>query len=162
MTKKPVDYDPLEDALRAELEAKFSVLTPDEIEDARKLARERVEAKTHKAAIDEVIAAETRRLQTATGDGYKDEEIWITIDLPESGDRLTIDGEQFLHGHTFKRPRHIVNSMREQMARAWDHEADIKGESLRAKIGQYRAKHFGELDGSPTTRGAAHVSGASA
>ena len=67
-----------------------------------------------------------------------------------------------LHGHTYRRPRHIVNSLREQMSRAWDHEADIKGESLRAKIVQYRAKHFGELEGSHTTRGAAHVAGVAA
>jgi hypothetical protein len=165
MTKKPDDLeidlgpDPLEDALRAELEAKFSMLTPAEIETARQTARDRVAAKSKKAALEEVIAAETRLLELKTGDGYKDEEIWVTIDLAPYSDRLVIDGTVYLQGHTYKLPRHMVNSMRESMMRSWDHEADIKGESLRQKLGQYRAKNFGTLEGSHTTAGAPVLSG---
>ena len=138
------------------------MLTPDEIETARKTARDRVAAKSKKAALDEVIAAETRRLELSTGDNYKDEEIWVTMDLAPHSDRLVIDGTVYLHGHTYKRPRHVVNSMREMMMRGWDHEADIKGESLRQKLGQWRAKNFGSLDGSHTSQGAPHISGVAA
>ena len=162
MTKKPVDDDPLEEALRAELAAKFSVLTAAEIEEARNTARDRVNAKSKKKALDEVIAAETRRLELATGDHYLDEQLWITMDLAPHSDRIVIDNQVYLQGHTYKRPRHVINSLREMMQRGWDHEADIKGESLRQKLGQWRAKNFANLEGSHTSQGAPHISAAAA
>ena len=161
MVKKIEEMDdPLAEAVNAEMEAKFSILTAEEIAAAREKARANVTADAKKKAINEIIAAETLRLSIATGDRLMDEEIWISVDLPIGADRLVIDGTTYMHGHLYKRPRHVVNSMREMIARQWDHEADIKGESLRQKIGQYRAKNFGSLPGSHTTAGAPHVGAA--
>ena len=54
MAAKVVD-DPLEAAIAAEMAAKFSVLSTEEIEAARKTARDRVEAQGKKKAINDII-----------------------------------------------------------------------------------------------------------
>jgi hypothetical protein len=141
--------DPLEDALKASLEKEFDgVLTAAEIEDARAEARKKFAADAKKTAKQDLIEAEIYRLKTKTGDGFLDEEIFINIDLPPYADRLVVDGMIYFHNHAYKRKRHIVNSLRESIARMWDHEADIKGQSLAQKMGQYRVQNFKEVAGS--------------
>lgn len=142
--------DPLEDAVAAELAAKFSMLTPEEIAAARKKAHDKFEATAKTKAINDIIDMELHRLAVKTGDSYRDEEIMIHIDQPPFADRLIVDGRTFFNNHIYKLPRHQVESMREMMARQWDHEADIKGESLTQKMGQYRVKNFGSIEGSKT------------
>jgi len=146
MSAKP-EVDPLADAITAELQAKFSILSPEEIEAARAKARSKFEAQGKAKATNELIDAELARLQVMTGDRYADEKIWINIDLPPFADRLTIDGRAYSHGHVYFLPRHMVESMREQISRMWDHEAEIKGESIRNKIAQYRDRNFDRVPG---------------
>lgn len=143
--------DPLEAALQKSLEEEYAgVLTPAEIQAARQEAQKRLSADAKKKAKDDIIAGELRRHRLKTGDGYLDEDLFVQIDLPPYADRIVVDGETFFNGHMYKRARHIVNSLRETMARAWDHEADIKGQSMQQKIGQYRVQHFDKMDGSKT------------
>ena len=125
----------------------FGILTPEEIEQAKQAARTRVSADAKKDALAKITEAETRRLKQKTGNGYKDEEVSIYIDLAPFADRIVIDNETFLQGHTYKRPRHVVESMREMIQRGWDHEADIKGESMRQKLGQFRTQNFDKIEG---------------
>ena len=147
MPKTPEPEVDIEALAAAQLAAIRPILTPEEIEAAKGEARKAVTAKAKKAAIDAVIKEETALLNAKTGEGYKDEMVWINIDLPDFCDRLTVDGVSHMHGHLYHRPRHYANSLREQMARAWEHEADIKGESMRQRLGKYRTEHFADIQG---------------
>ncbi len=144
---KQTEVDPLEAALKAQEREEHPLLSAAEIEGARAEARKRVQAKQKKEALDKIIEEETRLLTASTGDGYKDELIWVNIDLPEFADRLIIDGRIYLHNHMYHLPRHMVNSMREQMSRMWEHYADTKGESMANKIAKYRMANYDELPG---------------
>ena len=141
------EQDPFEAAGNAELERRFAILSPAEIQAARDEAHKRFNTTAKKAAVEAVVADETRRLKLKTGDGFKDEEIYLHVDLAPYTDRLIIDGATYLHGHSYKLPRHMVESMREMVQRTWDHEADIKGESIRQKMGQYRTQNFDQIEG---------------
>lgn len=122
-----VKDDPLADEDNAPL------LTADEIEVAKTEARDRVRADAVKAARKDVVDKEIvrlKRLGSPLGEGAKDELVTITLDLAEHSNKIVINGEPFWHGHTYTRPRHVVDSMREQMLRGWNHQDQLDGRSL--------------------------------
>lgn len=131
------------------------LLTPEEIEAARAEARERVRTKKVKEAKAAIIAAEIAALEREegqrTGIADMDEEVPIYIDLPEFTPSVKINGEPFWHGQTYVRPRHVVNSLREQMFRAWEHQRDIEGQSMTQKIGQRRVRDPQTFSKGPTS-----------
>jgi hypothetical protein len=51
----------------------------------------------------------------------------IQIDLPGHAPHVMLDNVIYLHGHTYTLPRNQVDSIKDIMARAWDHENDIGG-----------------------------------
>ena len=51
----------------------------------------------------------------------------VFIDLPESALCLRIDGIAYMHNMTYTVGRNKANSMREMMAKSWEHEAEING-----------------------------------
>ena len=125
-----------------------SILTDKEIADAKAKARANIEKKAKDAATKKLIEDEELRLQREegliTGDPAKDEYVNITIDLPEFCDRVTVDGAEFFHGHTYKMPRHQANSIRETMSRTWAHQSEIEGKSLTQA---YQARRLPVLSG---------------
>ena len=143
--EKDLDID-LDAAMLAEVEAApvagHAILSDDEVAAAKKEARDAIEKERKAAATKALIADEKLRLQReeglVSGDPVKDEIVTITVDLPEYSNSITINMEPFWHGHTYSVPRHVANSMKEQMQRAWIHQDEIDGKSLAQNLQQRR------------------------
>lgn len=68
----------------------------------------------------------TERYAGATDDG--DKLWWYRIDLaPCGGLDLKINGEQYVHGETYKFTTDLLRSVKEIVARTWAHENSING-----------------------------------
>ena len=131
----PTNLDDLDAALKSELAASgHPVLSDQEVSDAKAAARAAVDKERKAAAIKQVVSEETARLQReeglVSGDPVKDEMVRVTIDLPEYSASIRINGEDFYHSHTYTLPRHVANSLREIMQRAWLHQEEIDGKTL--------------------------------
>lgn len=117
---KPVEEHPL--------------LTAAEIEKAKEKARARVTAEAKTKALKDIEDKEILRLQhesgLVTGETFKDEMVWITLDLAPYADRIRINWQDYYHGHSYNVPRHFADSMREIQARSWAHQDEIDGKSL--------------------------------
>ena len=132
--------------------ADVPLLSTEEIEAAKAEARERVRAKKVKEAKAAIVAAEMKRIEREdgmkAGDADMDELVPILIDLPEFAPCLSLNiDDKFYHGHTYTLPRHVCNSLREQMARAWDHQNDVDGKSVAQKVGARRVRDFDKIPG---------------
>jgi hypothetical protein len=64
--------------------------------------------------------------------------VTVTLDLAEHSDKIIINGEPFWHGHTYTRPRHVVNQLREIMMRGWIHQDTIDGKDLAQQYARRR------------------------
>lgn len=121
------------DALMVAEKNSHPILSDIEVAAAKKEARDAVEKERKSTAIKTLIAQETLRLRReeglVSGDPVKDEMVQVTIDLPEFCSDITINMEPFYHSHTYRVPRHVANSMKEQMQRAWMHQNEIDGKS---------------------------------
>ena len=54
----------------------------------------------------------------------------ITIDLPDFAPCLTINMQPYWHGFTYQVQRHVADSLREMIGRAWHHEhREVEGKS---------------------------------
>lgn len=143
MTRKPTaeDDDPL-GAIAAEEEGESGLLSAAEIAEAKAEARARWMKDAKAKAKKELMDIELLRLQREegqkTGAYDKDEPCWITIDLPEYAASLVINSEPFHHTHSYQRPRHVVETLREMMFRAWNHQDDVEGKSISQKMGRRR------------------------
>ena len=128
---KPVDLDAL---MAAEAAGAHPVLSAKEVADAKAKARAAVDKARKDAATKQLIEQETVRLQReeglVAGDPVADELVKLTVDLPEHAANITVNMQPFWHGHTYDVPRHVANSLREQMQRAWAHQHEIDGKNL--------------------------------
>lgn len=111
------------------------------VEDQRKAkaeARAAVEEERRKAALKSFLEKEKQRLKTEEGltthDAVKDEIVEVLMDLPEFATHIAINGAPYYHGHAYKIPRHVADTLREQQARMWDHQREIEGKSLTDKM----------------------------
>ncbi len=115
------------------VEVKHSILSDEEIAEARAEALRKHEKSKKDAARKQLVEEEMRRLQTEDGRvmgvADMDEEVEFTVDLPPFADRITVNGEMFMHGRGYRRPRHIANSILEQCFRAHRQHSETKGES---------------------------------
>ena len=111
-----------------------SILSAEEIEAAKKVAAENVQKALRDAELKRIVAEEEARLRRLegqrTGQADKDEEVDILIDLAEFCDRITLNGTEYFHGHSYKVPRHVGDSLREIMQRTHRHQMEIDGKSL--------------------------------
>jgi hypothetical protein len=111
-----------------------AILTRQEIEAAKRIARERVEKSLKEAETERLIAAEMDKMRREegrrTGKVDLDEEVTVTIDLAEFSDRLRINNVEYFHGHTYKVPRHVYDSMRDIMFRGHLHQNALDGKDL--------------------------------
>jgi hypothetical protein len=119
------------------------ILSNEEVLAARARARKKVEAERKLAAIEALEVQETERLRLeeglTTGVGVLDEIVNVTIDLPPFAPDIKVNFHQtFVHGYTYPVPRHQADTLREQMARAWRHEDEVKGRSFREHYGLAR------------------------
>lgn len=123
-----------------------AVLTNEEVLEARAAARKQLLAKQRKVAREALIADEMLRLEReegmTTGSGVLDEMVTIVMDLADHSPCITVNGEPFWHGHSYTRPRHVANSLREQMQRGWVHQHVLDGKSIAES---YQRKRFTQL-----------------
>lgn len=124
-----------EAALRAEgIDPHHPILTIDEQREAIQSALKRVSADEKKEALKafekQVYERERGVTGLRTGNPILDEMVTVTLDLAEHSDRIWINGHQFWHGHTYKVPRHVANSLREIQQRGHHHQADLDGKGI--------------------------------
>jgi len=139
------------DAELASARVGAGLLTADEIEGAKAKARTKVEAERKKAALARIEAEETDRLKVeeglVTGDEAKDEMVNITIDLPEYATDIKINMRPYWHGHTYLVPRHVADTLREQMAASNRHQMEIEGKGLARRLIETRPVSISQLTG---------------
>lgn len=111
-----------------------SVLTPAEIKAAMAVAQTRVQKALKDAETERLIEQEMARLRREegkrTGVPDMDELVSVHVDLPEFCGSLRINGDVYHHGYTYTVPRHMANSMREQMQRTYFHQAAVDGKGM--------------------------------
>lgn len=124
------------------------ILTDEEIARAREIARERVAKALKEAETERLIAEEMQLIKAEegkrTGKADLDEEVAVTIDLAEFAAKLTVNGQDYWHGYTYKVPRHVYDTMRDIMFRGHLHQNALDGKDLAAF---YRGKQAPSLSG---------------
>lgn len=113
------------------------ILSDKQVLEARAKAREVIEKERVAAAMKDVERQETDRLRReeglTTGIGMMDEIVDVTIDLPRSALYIMVNGPRgslYWHGHTYSVPRHVANSLSENMFRLWRAEDQADGKSI--------------------------------
>lgn len=174
MTDKTPDFlEPGKDAVPEKAAAKAAVkaaephhadpaglLTAAEIEEIRKKARAEIMDDKRGKAKQEVLAAEKLRLQReeglTTGNGHQDQVMSITIDLAPYAPYININSQCYYHGRTYQVPRHVADTLRDQMFMTWKHQNQIDGKDANQF---YAAKHVAEMykvEGGAKISAAAH------
>jgi hypothetical protein len=115
------------------------ILTVAEQVEALKKADLKVTAERKKQALADLQKKEEERLMGAagqmTGDPVKDELVFITLDLAEHSNCITLGlgsahQHVYHHGQTYKVPRHVADTLREIQARGWNHQLEIEGKGM--------------------------------
>lgn len=105
-------------------------LTEDELALIRRKAREKVEKEIRAAEekarlvlIEKELDAEVLRQRREAGlTDHRDDIIEFLVNVGPFADRIVIDGTVYQHGHWYKMPRRVYDSMRDIMARSWESE----------------------------------------
>jgi hypothetical protein len=103
-----IDPTTLDDETKSVLRAK-----------ARATIAKEVEEKTADALYQDYLEEERRALNP------QEEIKWITLDLAGHSDRITLDGTIFFHGMTRPVRKAVYDSLRDIVARGWEHESEI-------------------------------------
>lgn len=111
---------------RAKIEA--PLVTEERKAELRALAKKKQTDELRKIQEDQLLA---QYEQEAKEEAIPDEELRpLTINLPPSHDRITIDGTMYLHGGTYDFAKARYDSVLEQLQRAWNHEFEIEGKAM--------------------------------
>lgn len=112
----------------------LSILTDEEIQEAKRIARERVEKAMKEAEKERIIREEMEAFRREegkrTGQVDLDEEVSMTVDLAEFAAKITINGVDYWHGYTYTVPRHVYDTARDIMFRGHLHQNALDGKSL--------------------------------
>lgn len=147
---KPLQAEPATRKVRAKAEEAprlHAILSNDEVARARAKARERIEGERKLAALRAVEDEEVNRLRVeeglTTGDSAMDELVDITINLPPYTPNILINGgthrSVYWHGVTYHGvPRHIYDTLMEQMWRCENQEQQVDGKSLADRMRRKR------------------------
>lgn len=127
--------------------AETPTLSAKEMEAIRKQARKEVEAEFKKKLRDKALAAEKEKAREALSvhdnahlNGVLSDPVRITIDIPEFSNTpwITVDMggkvKTYLHGQTYTVPRHVGNSLREQMQWMRRHQNEIDGKKRNRQL----------------------------
>lgn len=137
--RPPADLAAALDAAEADDEERLHpILTNKEFREAQAKARKQLSAEERKKAFDEVVKAEIEKQRgpagLLTGKPELDEMVDYTIDLPEFAASVVINGQAYWHGQTYKIPRHVANTLSEQVHRARNHQLEIDGKGLGERL----------------------------
>lgn len=112
------------------------ILSNAEVRAAQAKAKADVIAERKAAAMLDVEKREAERLRIedglTTGSEQKDEIVNFTVDLPQYGDKLLVNGplgKAYWHGRTYAVPRHVADTLAEMQFRMWRHEDQTEGRS---------------------------------
>ncbi len=123
------------------------ILSAKEIEAIKAEAKTKLMAERKSAAKVELLARETKRLRDeegmVTGLGHQDEIVGVTIDLPTYGASININSRPYWHGHTYNVPRHVAETLRDQMQNCWKHQNQIDAKDLASF---YQTRRIADLD----------------
>lgn len=138
------------DKLIGEAHPPKAIVVAEEIPSPESLLTEEEKAEIRQQALDDVIAEKRRdakkqlleqekaklsaRSGLKTGNPTKDELVTITVNVPEFVPHLWLNmphGQKYFHGHSYKVPRHVAETLAEMQSRAWDHENEIQGRKKR-------------------------------
>ena len=126
--------------------AEDGLLTEAEIADIKAKARAEIMADKKGKAKQEMLASEKQRLMReeglTTGNGHQDQIMSISIDLAPYAPYININGQCYYHGRTYQVPRHVADTLRDQMFQTWKHQNQIDGKDA-AQF--YAAKHVAEM-----------------
>lgn len=149
------------DAAMAVEKSNHPILSDIEVAAAKQEARDAIEKERKATATKALIASEKMRLQREegliSGDPVKDERVNVTIDLPEFCADLTINLMPYYHGQTYNVPRHVANSMKEQMQRAWMHQDEIDGKTQAQNLQSRREVKLTPVNADALVRAAQRV-----
>lgn len=113
-TRRPavnlIDPASLDDDLKASLRAKAKLAVAKEQEE-----------KSADALYEQFLEEERRALDPQYETKY------IVLDLAEHSDRITLDGTVFFHGDRYAVSLPVYQSLKEIVARGWDHERETQG-----------------------------------
>jgi hypothetical protein len=128
------------DAL-SEIDARLqaSTLTPEEMAEASKRAREHVREARKKKAIDEAFkkAVVDEEREYEPNDQLTD----IMIDLPKFAAFVRLDHVVYYHGLVYEVPTVKAATILDIMARSWEHQSEIEGKRRRGDDA-LRPRHF--------------------
>lgn len=147
-----------EENLENDLPAAEKVETPEQL----KARIKALEAELEKSTAGRLIAEEesarlsaqaqssmfttnvTERFSRKTADGV--DMWWYRIDLaPCGGIDIRLNGQQYVHGTTYEFTTDVLRSVKEIVARTWDHENNINGANENAyKVAQDRVLRGGD------------------
>jgi hypothetical protein len=124
----------IEDDGKPEAETEAPILSAKEVEAIKAEAKAKILAERKSAAKADLLARETQRLKNeegmVTGLGHQDEIVNITIDLPTFAPSININMRPYWHGHTYPVPRHVAETLRDQMQNCWRHQNQIDAKDL--------------------------------
>ena len=125
-----------------------SILTDEEIAEAKRIARDRVEKALKEAEKERIIREEMEAFRREegkrTGKVDLDEQVSMTVDLAEFANKITINGVDYWHGYTYEVPRHVYDTARDIMFRTHLHQNNLDGKDLATF---YRSKAAPVLSG---------------
>lgn len=127
------------------------ILSNEDFLRAQAAARTKIDKERRLTAMKAVEAEEAVRLRReeglTTGLGAADEEVHILMDLPLWTPNITVNGFPFWHARGYDVPRHLYDSLMEQMFRAWRHDDQIDGKSMRETLTRATRRAPNVLDG---------------
>lgn len=133
-------------AAPAEPDGDAPLLTEAEIQAIRAEARAEIMADKRGKLKQELKAQEKQRLRNeeglTTGNSHQDEMVSISIDLAPYAPYVNINGQCYHHGRTYQVPRHVADTLRDQMFQTWKHQNQIDGKDAQQF---YAAKHIAEM-----------------
>lgn len=117
---------------RVRIPVDTSLLSEADVARINKEAEKNIQDERKKAASSEYLDQQTE-LERAKYD-TKHELVELIIDLPAYTKNMLIDGVYYNHGDTVSVPKHMADSIRDNMARAWLVERQAGNPNLRDYI----------------------------
>jgi len=128
------------------------ILSAEDKADIKKRARDHVLEQKKAAAVEAEFQRQVKVEQTAWDP--REQLVDILIDLPAFLPFIRLDNVVFFHGLVYEVPNKVAATMRDQMARSWEHQHEIQGNwrgGDRARVPENRVISPRNTEGVTTT-----------